>query len=105
MRTAASDIEVTLRLAVYRREVARLPADSRGVKVREGTAWVTVDGQDKLLSPGDRVTFEPGRFPPVVTSLGSVPLILEVFGGKRPSAASLTRGPRPFSSRPHENPL
>jgi hypothetical protein len=105
MRTAASDTEVTLRLAVYPMEIARLPADSRGVTVREGSAWVTVNGQDRILRSGDTATFESGRFPPVVTSLGGEPLVLEVLGGKRPRAAALTSPAWSTGTKCQENPL
>ncbi len=105
MRTAASETEVTLRLALYGGEIARLPSDSRGVSVREGTAWVTVDGEDKILRPGDTVSFKAGRFPPVVTPLGDAPLILEVLGGKRPRAATMTFPAWTAGTTRQENPL
>lgn len=90
MRDDATTTGITLRLALYQNEVARLPETSRGVSVREGQAWVTVAGQDRILHAGERATFEPGRFPAVVTALGGTPLILEVLGGERPRSASLT---------------
>jgi len=59
---------------------------------------MTVAGQDRILRAGERATFEPGRFPAVVTALGGTPLILEVLGGERPRSASLT--PARWSARP-----
>lgn len=90
MNRTLSKTEVSLRLALYQDEVARLPHTCHGVTVREGVAWITVQGQDKILRAGDAATFEPGRFPAVATALGGAPLILEVLGGERPRAAALT---------------
>lgn len=90
MDRSPSKTGVSLRLALYKNEVARLPHTCHGVTVREGLAWMTVQGQDRILRAGDAATFEPGRFPAVVTALGGTPLILEVLGGERPRAASLT---------------
>ena len=90
VKRAASNTKVTLRLALYRNEIARLPNVCRGVTVREGIAWMTVQGTDRILLTGDTAAFEPGKFPAVVTALGGTPLVLEVLGGERPRAASLT---------------
>lgn len=84
---ATTNTEVTLRLALYENEVARLPVASRGVTVSEGLAWMTVQGQDRILRAGDCTTFEPGKFAPVVMALRGAPLILEVLGGRSRSAA------------------
>jgi hypothetical protein len=89
MNRSLSKTGVSLRLVLYTNEVARLPHTCHGVTVREGLGWVTVEGQDRILRAGDAATFEPGRFPAVVTALGGTPLILEVLGGERPRAASL----------------
>ena len=89
MNRSPSKTGVSLRLALYENEVARLPHTCHGVTVREGVAWITVQGQDRILRAGDAATFEPGRFPAVATALGGTPLILEVLGGERPRAASL----------------
>ncbi len=90
MKRAASNTKITLRLALYRNEVARLPDACRGVTVREGLAWMTVHGKDRIVREGETADFEPGRFPAVVTALGRAPLILEVIGGERARSASLT---------------
>ena len=89
MNRSPSKTGVSLRLALYENEVARLPHTCHGVKVREGMAWMTVQGEDKILRAGDAASFDPGRFPAVVTALGGTPLILEVLGGERRRAASL----------------
>ena len=90
MKQTGSITEITLRLAIYERETARLPRACCGVTVREGVAWVTVDGRDKILRSGETAAFDPGRFPAVVSALGGAPLILEVLGGERRRAAALT---------------
>ncbi len=98
MKRTASTTGITLRLALYKNEVARLPHPCYGVTVREGVAWMTVQGQDRILRAGEAAAFEPGRFPAVVTALGTAPLILEVIGGVRTRSASLT--PARWSAQP-----
>jgi hypothetical protein len=90
MTSSPADTRISLRLALYANEVARLPETCRGVTVREGQAWVTVAGQDRILGAGDHAAFEPDRYPAIVTALGGTPLILEVLGGERPRSASVT---------------
>jgi hypothetical protein len=89
MNRFLSTSRVSLRLALYENEVARLPHTCHGVKVREGVAWMTVQGEDKILRAGEVASFEPGRFPAVVTALGGTQLILEVLGRERRREASL----------------
>jgi hypothetical protein len=84
---------ITSRLALYEEEVARLPARSCGIRVREGLAWVTASGEDQIVGEGETLYFAPGKFPAVVMALGSIQLILEVFGCDRPQLSHVKSSP------------
>jgi hypothetical protein len=72
--------EVGLRLMLRPDEVLRLPGTSQGVQVVSGTAWLTRDGKDIFLQNGERVCLLAGKDLVLVSPLGCVPLVVEVFG-------------------------
>lgn len=70
--------QVMLRLVVYSHEVYHLPAESQGVKVVSGVAWLTVAGKDLILRGGDRVLLNTDQVA-LISALGAQPLMLEVL--------------------------
>jgi len=69
-----------VRLVLYRDELFRLPAASRWVQVASGVAWLTVPGKDILLKSGESLWLLTNEDMILVSALGRVPLILEVWG-------------------------
>ena len=67
-----------LRLVLYPHELCRLPPKCRGIRVLVGQAWVTLAGEDLVLTPGEKMRFAPTKDFALVSALGNVPLIVEV---------------------------
>lgn len=61
-------------------EVQRVKSNYRGLRVRSGRAWVTVDGRDLVLKRGEEVALEMKRDAAVVSPLGHAPLVIELLG-------------------------
>jgi hypothetical protein len=80
---------VILRLVLYRGEVYRLPAAGRGVRVCEGEAWITLEGQDTFLARGEELHFVPKKDFAVVSAVGGVPLTLEILINTCPAPSSI----------------
>ena len=68
-----------LRLVLLAGEAFRVPRARSSVSVLTGAAWITVGGRDIVLSPGEARTFDAAGEPVVVSALGAVPLLVEVF--------------------------
>jgi quercetin dioxygenase-like cupin family protein len=66
-----------LRLVLYRKETYRLPQACRKIQVLSGAAWVTVAGEDVILTQGEKTSFMPGK-DVLISALGNAPLILEI---------------------------
>jgi hypothetical protein len=79
MNTQTSNIGIQMRVMLLRGEVQRVTANYRGLRVRSGRAWVTVNGRDLVLKRGDEVTLEGQPDAAVVSPLGHVPLIVELL--------------------------
>ncbi len=52
--------------------------DKQVIRVVTGQAWVTVDGQDIFLEPGDELPLQAGKDEVVLTCIGVCPLVYEV---------------------------
>ena len=57
--------------------IYKLPKTVTAVRVISGQAWVTVLGEDIILRQGESAALKPGNDGAVVSSLSSIPLILE----------------------------
>jgi hypothetical protein len=68
-----------LRLVLYKGELYRLPQVCRGVRVVSGTDWLTVAGEDLFVPQGEKVLFNSAKEGVLVSALGNVPLIVEVW--------------------------
>ena len=61
-------------------DVYRLPEEVAELRVKSGMAWVTVPGEDILLSTGEFALFFPGDHDAVLSALGDKPLVVEELG-------------------------
>lgn len=59
-------------------DVRTLRASGQTVRVIQGIAWVTLDGADIILHPGDNVYLRPGASPATISRLGSEMLVYEI---------------------------
>ncbi len=72
------------RLMLHHHEVFHLPVAGQSLKVVSGVAWVTVNGRDIFLAPGEKHWLPSQGDAALVSALGRQPLILEVFGAVLP---------------------
>ncbi len=80
MNTQKPNISAQMRIVLLKREVQRVESNYRGLRVRSGRAWVTVNGRDLVLKRGDEVTLEGRHDAAVVSPLGHAPLVIELLG-------------------------
>jgi mannose-6-phosphate isomerase-like protein (cupin superfamily) len=50
---------------------------SQVLHVVSGTAWITMDGEDTILNPGDALKLSHGKYKAVVSAAGGEPLVYE----------------------------
>ena len=53
--------------------------DSQVLRIVSGTAWVSIDGEDMVLSSGEELKLSHGRHQAVVSATGDEPLVYQ-FG-------------------------
>ncbi len=68
-----------LRLLLYKGEVHRLSQAARDVQVLAGQGWLTVGGEDVFVAPGEKVSFPTSKDGSLISALGKIPLILEIY--------------------------
>jgi mannose-6-phosphate isomerase-like protein (cupin superfamily) len=51
--------------------------ESQVLRVISGKAWVTMDGEDVVLKPGDELKLSRGKYDAVVSATGDEPLVYE----------------------------
>jgi hypothetical protein len=73
-------METQLRVMLLKGEVQRVKPDYRGLRVRSGLAWITLNGRDLVLKRGEEVALEMQQEAAVVSPLGHVPLVIELLG-------------------------
>ena len=69
-----------MRLMLTEREAFGVPASYRRLRVRSGRAWVTLAGQDLTLERGQVVRLNSRAGRAVVSTLGRLPVVVELFG-------------------------
>jgi hypothetical protein len=77
--------QVVARRVLVHGEAYRLPQDASGVRVRSGRAWLSVGGEDVILSRGGEMRLcsdGPKADFGVVSPVGGVPLLIEVLGSR-----------------------
>ncbi|MCL4249256.1 MAG: hypothetical protein KJ065_14005 [Anaerolineae bacterium] len=60
-------------------EARSLRRHGQHVRVIEGIGWLTVDGRDYVLQPGDQALLGEGHIPAVVGSANHEPVLFEVI--------------------------
>lgn len=71
--------EVLMRLVSYPGEAYRLPEGTRHVRIQNGHAWLSVQGRDVVLGPGERTALNTSAEAAIVSPLGNAMLVLEVL--------------------------
>jgi mannose-6-phosphate isomerase-like protein (cupin superfamily) len=51
--------------------------ESQVLRIVSGTAWVSIDGEDVILNPGDELKLSHGKHKALVSSAHNEPLIYE----------------------------
>lgn len=51
--------------------------ESQVMRVVSGTAWVSIDGEDIVLNPGDELKLSHGKHKALVSPAGAEPLVYE----------------------------
>lgn len=71
--------EVLMRLVAYPGEAYRLPEGARHVRIQNGHAWLSVQGRDVVLGPGEHTALNTSAEAAIVSPLGNAMLVLEVL--------------------------
>jgi len=69
-----------LRVMLMGRETYRVTADQRGLRVRSGRAWITLDGRDLVLQRGEEIALSARHDDAVVSAAGRGPVVIELLG-------------------------
>lgn len=69
---------VRYRLILEQGEIFRFP-ECRELHVLSGVAWVTIAGEDVILTPQEKASLSSNKDFAVISALGNFPLILEVL--------------------------
>ena len=80
MSPQASNTGMQMRVMLLTGEVHRVKSNYRGLRIRSGQAWVTLNGYDLVLKRGEEVALEMRHDAAVVSPLGHVPLVIELLG-------------------------
>ncbi len=80
MSPQVPNTSIQMRLMLLKGEVQRVETNYRGLLVRSGRAWVTLQGKDLVLNRGDEIALEGPRDAAVVSAVGREPLIIELLG-------------------------
>lgn len=60
-------------------QVFRVPSAYRELRILSGIAWITGDGEDIILTSGQKASLTSSKGGTVLSALGNVPLTLEVL--------------------------
>ena len=80
MNAEALNTGIQLRMMLLQGEVRRIASHYRGMRVRSGRAWVTVNGRDLVLKRCEEIALERPHDAVVVSALGRAPLVIELLG-------------------------
>ena len=69
-----------LRVILLPGEVQRVESSYRGLRVRSGRAWITVNGRDLVSKRGEEIALDVRHDAVVVSALGHTPLVIELLG-------------------------
>jgi hypothetical protein len=69
-----------MRVMLLQGEVQRVESNYRGLRVRSGQAWITVNGRDLVLKRCEEIALNMRHDAAVVSALGCAPLVIELLG-------------------------
>lgn len=70
------------RVVLLKGKLISLPAQFQVVSVGRGTAWVTLNGEDYALYPGDEIVLVPqDGYPVTISAFGSKPAVISIQRG------------------------
>lgn len=72
------------RLVVYSDELYRVPASYHRLRVQAGIAYVTQDGQDRILRRDQEMQLDGEADVALISGIGEAPVILELFDHAKP---------------------
>lgn len=70
---------VPVQFILEKGKVFRVPSACQQLHVLSGIAWLTVAGEDIILTAGEKVSLDSNQGFAILSVLGEVPLILEVL--------------------------
>jgi hypothetical protein len=77
----ATDTQVAIfdrAIQLNRGQVRSIGRKAQFLRVISGEAWVTIDGEDIILSDDEKMTLEPRKSRAVITAVGENSLVYEV---------------------------
>ncbi len=77
--TSPSTVTTLIRVMLMKGETYRVEPHQRGLRVRAGQAWVTLNGCDFVLKRGDEIAVESKHDFAVVSALGRTPVVIEML--------------------------
>jgi hypothetical protein len=69
-----------LQFTLKKNQVFPIPSAYQELHILSGSAWLTVEGQDIILTTGEKVSLDSHQGLAILSTLGDKPLILEVMG-------------------------
>ena len=78
-RTLTNLKSTVRRLTIYKGEVFRLPSVCREIHVLSGVAWITVAGEDIILTSEKKASLASKKDSAIISALGNMPLLLKVL--------------------------
>lgn len=80
MNAKTSNASIPMRVMLLQGEIQRVGSNYRGLRVRSGRAWLTVNGRDLVLKRCEEIALDMRRDAAVVSALGHAPLVIELLG-------------------------
>ena len=80
MSSQVPNTRIQMRVMLLKGEARRVESNYRGLRVRSGQAWMTVQGRDLVLKRCDEVALDGRHDAAVISPLGHAPLIVELLG-------------------------
>ena len=80
MISQVPNARIQTRVVLLKGEAQRVESNYRGLRVRSGQAWVTVQGRDLVLKRCDEVALDGRHDAAVISPLGHAPLVVELLG-------------------------
>lgn len=70
---------VSVQYTLEKDKILRVPSACQQLHILSGMAWLTVAGEDIILTPGETVLLDSNQGCAILSVLGEVPLLLEVL--------------------------